>query len=313
MSISVLGAGAFGTALAITLAEKGPVTLWARDTTHCAEMTQDRQNARRLPGHVFPGDLNVCADIEDALQATVLLLALPMQALAGFVAQHDLSRKTVVACCKGMDLTSGRGPSTLLVDAGQVAVLTGPSFAGDIARGLPTALTLACADADTGSALQAQLSTATLRLYRTTDVVGAELGGALKNVIAIGCGAVMGAGLGTSARAALMTRGFAEMQRLAATMGAEPETLMGLSGFGDLVLTCSSDQSRNYRLGEALGAGAPFDPAITVEGAATAQALEPLAAQHDLPVCAAVADLVQGRIDVGQAMARLLARPLKEE
>ena len=166
-----------------------------------------------------------------------------------------------------------------------------------------------------GTALQQQLSTPTLRLYRSADVIGAELGGALKNVIAIGCGAVMGAGLGTSARAALMTRGFAEMQQVAVTMGAQPDTLMGLSGFGDLVLTCTSDQSRNYRYGAALGAGAPFDRDITVEGAATAQAIAHLADTHalDIPVCRAVADLVAGRIDVQAAMARLMGRPLKEE
>ncbi|WP_299684660.1 NAD(P)H-dependent glycerol-3-phosphate dehydrogenase [uncultured Tateyamaria sp.] len=315
MSIAVLGAGAFGTALAIALGKAGTVTLWARDSDHCAEMSRDRQNTRRLPDCPFPPDLRVSAHLETVLDTQTLLLALPMQALAGFVQRHDLHDKTVVACCKGMDLTTGYGPSRILGGASRVAVLTGPSFASDIARGLPTALTLACADAATGVALQEQLSTGTLRLYRSTDVTGAELGGALKNVIAIGAGAVMGAGLGTSARAAFMTRGFAEMQRVAVSRGAEAETLMGLSGFGDLVLTCTSDQSRNYRLGHALGAGQPFDGAITVEGAATAQALVELAAAHalDIPVCAAVADLVAGRIDVQAAMARLLARPLKEE
>ena len=194
-------------------------------------------------------------------------------------------------------------------------MLTGPSFARDIARGLPTALTLACTEPDVAAQLQAALSTPTLRLYRTTDVIGAELGGALKNAIAIGCGAVMGAGLGDSARAALMTRGFAEMQRIAAVMGADAETLMGLSGLGDLTLTCTSDQSRNYRLGLALGAGTDFDAAITVEGAATARALRKLAADLDvdLPVCMAVADLVDHQVDINGAIDRLLARPLKEE
>ncbi|MEL7093339.1 MAG: NAD(P)H-dependent glycerol-3-phosphate dehydrogenase, partial [Pseudomonadota bacterium] len=176
----------------------------------------------------------------------------------------------------------------------------------------PTALTLACADSVAAQRLQEDLSTPVLRLYRTGDVTGAEIGGALKNVIAIGCGAVAGAGLGESARAALMTRGFAEMQRVALEMGAQPETLMGLSGFGDLVLTCTSDLSRNYRLGQALGRGEAFDPAITVEGAATAQALV-ARTDLDLPICAAVADLVAGRVDVAQAMARLMARPLGEE
>lgn len=311
MSIAVIGAGAFGTALAIALSKTQSVTLWARDTEHVAEMDADRENARRLPNIPFPQDLRICADLETAFHADIILLAVPMQTLAAFAAAHDLTGKTVVACCKGIDLDTGRGPSAVLADAAHVAVLTGPSFARDIACGLPTALTLACADPDMAADLQAALSTPTLRLYRTTDVVGAELGGALKNVIAIGCGAVMGAGLGESARAALMTRGFAEMQRAAVAMGAAPETLMGLSGLGDLTLTCTSDQSRNYRLGLALGAGTEFDAALTVEGAATARALRKLAA--DLPVCMAVADLVDNKVNINGAIDRLLTRPLKEE
>ena len=315
MSIAVLGAGAFGTALAIALADKGPVTLWGRDTDHCAEMADMRINARRLPACPFPDGVSVTDDLETALRADTVLIAIPMQALSRFVAGHDLAGNTVVACCKGMDIASGRGPSQVLASAGAVAVLTGPSFAADIAGGLPTALTLACTQADVGETLQHQLSTNTLRLYRSTDVIGAELGGALKNVVAIGCGAVMGAGLGTSARAALMTRGFAEMQQVALRLGAQSDTLTGLSGFGDLVLTCTSEQSRNYRFGVALGAGAPFDTSVTVEGAATAEAVAAVAKDHrlDIPVLQAVADLVAGRIDVQVAIARLLARPLKEE
>ena len=197
----------------------------------------------------------------------------------------------------------------------KVAILTGPSFAADIARFLPTALTLACADETIGHALQLRLSTPTLRLYRSQDVIGAELGGALKNVIAIGCGAVIGAGLGTSARAALMTRGFAEIQRLAMDLGAEANTLQGLSGFGDLALTCTSEMSRNFRFGASLGAGQAFDPTQTVEGAATAQAVARLAEQHglDLPVCITIAKLASGHMDVQGAMDVLLARPLKAE
>lgn len=312
MSLAVIGAGAFGTALAVTLARQGPVTLWARDP---GTMAVDRQNTRRLPGVTFPDAISITALLETALAADTILIALPMQTLAGFAATHDLGGKTVVACCKGMDVTTGAGPSSILNRARHVAVLTGPSFAADIARGMPTALTLACADEDAGRALQAQLSTPTLRLYRSTDVIGAELGGALKNVIAIACGAVMGAGLGDSARAALMTRGFAEMLRVAARFGAQPDTLMGLSGLGDLTLTCTSDQSRNYRLGLALGAGRDFDGGITVEGVTTAQALRKVAAKDglDLPICACVADLVTGKLDIKGAMQQLLGRPLKEE
>ncbi|MEM6760864.1 MAG: NAD(P)H-dependent glycerol-3-phosphate dehydrogenase [Pseudomonadota bacterium] len=312
MTIAVLGAGAFGTALAIALAENGPVRLWARDAAQCGRMDRDRENSQRLPGCRFPENLRVCEDLETAFEADILLLTMPMQALSGFAAAHNLSGQTVIVCCKGMDLETGQGPSALLCDAGTVAVLTGPSFATDIARGLPTALTLACADVDAAADLQQKLSTPVLRLYRTNDVPGAEIGGALKNVIAIGCGAVAGAGLGNSARAALMTRGFAEILRVGLSMGAQPETMMGLSGFGDLVLTCTSELSRNYRLGQALGRGESFDPTLTVEGVATAHALM-AATKLDLPICAAVADLVAERINVSQAMSRLMARPLGEE
>ena len=312
MSVAVLGGGAFGTALAIAMGQERPVTLWARD---CRDMDQTRENTARLPGCPFPQAVTVTGDLNSAMRADTLLFAVPMQALSAFSADLDLSDKAVVACCKGIDLMTGRGPSAILSTGRDVAVLTGPSFAHDIARNLPTALTIACADPQAGEQLQRQLSTPTLRLYRTTDVVGAELGGALKNVIAIGCGAVMGAGLGPSARAALMTRGFAEMQQVAQALGARPETLMGLSGFGDLALTCTSDGSRNYRHGVALGQGAPTDAAATVEGVSTARAVHTLAARHslDLPVCDAVVDLVDGTVDVAGAMAHLLARPLKTE
>ncbi|HRO15003.1 MAG TPA: NAD(P)H-dependent glycerol-3-phosphate dehydrogenase, partial [Paracoccus sp. (in: a-proteobacteria)] len=236
------------------------------------------------------------------------------------LAEHGprLDGRALVSCAKGIDLATGRSPAGMLVEScprSTVAVLTGPSFAADIARGLPTALTLACADAGAGRALQHQLATPALRLYRTTDVTGAELGGALKNVIAIAAGAAIGAGLGDSARAAIITRGFAEMARLAALMGAEPDTLSGLSGLGDLILTATSAQSRNFRYGLALGMGQPFDPGITVEGAATARAVTAIAAARgiEMPISSNVARLAEGRIGVKQAMETLLARPLKEE
>ena len=219
MSVSVLGAGAFGTALAISLAGNGPVTLWSRDRDHARAMRDTRRNEARLPGAELPANLTVTSDIAQAAQAETVLLAVPMQKLRAALTDHRslLAGRTLVACCKGIELTSGLGPVSVIakmVPDAHPALLTGPSFADDIARGLPTALTLACEDAERGQSLQADLTTATLRLYRTTDVVGAELGGALKNVMAIACGACIGAGLGDSARAALMTRGFAEMQRL---------------------------------------------------------------------------------------------------
>ena len=317
MSIAVLGAGAFGTALAITLAQKDAATLWGRDVT---DLIDHRENPRRLPGCAFPDSLSVTADLAKATTHEVLLLAVPMQQLRAFASENAslLQGKTLVACCKGIELASGQGPVALLQDtvpSATVAILTGPSFAADIARGLPTALTLACADDTTCAQLQTDLTTPTLRLYRTSDTVGAELGGALKNVVAIACGAAMGAGLGESARAALMTRGYAEMQRMAAHVGANPETLSGLSGFGDLTLTCTSTQSRNYRLGVALGASRDFDDTTTVEGAATARAMAQVAkdTRLDMPITNAVAAVLDKRLDVPSAMRALLARPLKEE
>ena len=315
----ICGAGAFGTALAVTLAQNGTVTLWARDADHAAEMQADRVNARRLPDIPLPEAITVISG-DVPTSDTPCLLAMPMQTLGGFLTAHHrrLGARPLVACCKGMDLATGLGPTGLIAQTcaeASPAILTGPSFARDIALGLPTALTLACADAAIGQRLQSTLTTPTLRLYRTTDTTGAELGGALKNVIAIGCGAVMGAGLGESARAALMTRGFAEMHRFAHALGAQPDTLAGLSGFGDLVLTCTSGQSRTYRYGQSLGRGEDFDKGVTVEGAATARAV--LARAHalglDMPITHAITALVTGELRVAEAMDMLLSRPLKEE
>jgi glycerol-3-phosphate dehydrogenase (NAD(P)+) len=243
-----------------------------------------------------------------------------MQHLAQFAQQFEaeLTNKTLVACCKGIDLKTGSGPTSVLqsiVPDTPCAILTGPSFAHDIAAGLPTALTLACEDNDLCAQLQHDLSTANLRLYRSTDVIGAELGGALKNVIAIACGAAIGAGLGESARAALITRGFAEMQRMARAVGAKPETLSGLSGFGDLALTCASEGSRNFRFGISLGRGETFDPSVTVEGVATAKASLERAKTLgiDMPITAAVVAMIERSLTLKEAMDTLLARPLKEE
>ena len=317
--ITVCGAGAFGTALAVSLARIAPVTLWARDADHAAEMRATRQNARRLPGIDLPEGITLASG-PLAADSHPCLLAIPMQKLGGFLDSLGaaLDNRPLVACCKGVDLATGLGPTALIAQAcpgSYAAILTGPSFARDIALGLPTALTLACADEGAGKALQSALTTPNLRLYRTTDTIGAELGGALKNVIAIGCGAVMGAGLGESARAALMTRGFAEMNRFARALGAHPDTLAGLAGFGDLALTCTSDQSRNYRFGLSIGQGTAFDPSVTVEGAATARAVlaRATAMKIDMPITHAVTALVNGELRVDQAMDMLLARPLKEE
>ncbi|TCP40321.1 NAD(P)H-dependent glycerol-3-phosphate dehydrogenase [Rhodovulum marinum] len=318
--IGIAGAGAFGVALAVALAQAGrAVTLWGRDTAGI-EALRTRRESPRLNGVILPETVSVTAEIGEMAACGPVLLAVPMQALSGLLTQHGaaLDGRTLVACCKGVDLATGRGPSALIAEAcpgTTPAVLTGPSFAADIARGLPTALTLACADAETGARLQERLSTPALRLYRSLDVIGAELGGALKNVMAIASGIVIGSGLGESARAALITRGFAEMQRFARAYGAEPETLAGLSGFGDLVLTCTSAQSRNFRYGAALGEGAYFDPQITVEGAATARAVAAIAKARgiDMPVTQSVAHVIDGRRSIQEAVKILLSRPLKEE
>ena len=312
MSISILGAGAFGTALAISLSRDGrPVTLWGRDVAGMG-----RENTRRLPGYPFPDSLSVTDDLTLAAQSEILLLAVPMQQLTGFLEANKslFHHKTLVATCKGVDMQSGLGPAeiitTTLPDA-TPAILSGPSFAVDIAAGLPTALTLACAD----EALQLALSTDNLRLYRTTDLVGVELGGALKNVIAIACGIAMGAGLGESARAALITRGFAEMQRFAALKGAQPETLAGLSGFGDLALTCTSPKSRNYAFGQTQGRGEAPPEGTTVEGRWTAKAVSNLAknAEIDMPITDVVVGIVDQHITIREGVDMLLSRPLKEE
>jgi glycerol-3-phosphate dehydrogenase (NAD(P)+) len=258
--LDVLGAGAFGTALAIAYAQAGhEVTLWARDGAE--EMRRTRENARRLPGYRLPHALRVTGDLSD-LTGNCALLALPTQTLGGFLAETDLRANTLVSCAKGIDRATGLGPTALIArhSKATVAQLTGPSFAVDIAAGLPTALTLACADDAVGRALQESLSLPALRLYRTTDVIGAELGGALKNVVAIAAGAVIGAGLGDSARAALMARGLAEMTRIAVAAGGQDATLSGLSGLGDLILTCGSEKSRNFRYGMALARGKACRP-----------------------------------------------------
>lgn len=316
MNIAILGAGAFGTALACAL---GDVTLWCRDSRQAKKLSADRENRAKLPGIALPQTVRVTCDLAK-LDAEIVLIAIPMQQTRGLLEANRsiLAKRMLVACSKGVDLELMIGPvgviGTVLPDT-KAALLTGPSFAHDIARGLPTALTLACSDKATGQLLQETLSTQNLRLYRNEDVIGAELGGALKNVIAIAAGVAIGAGLGESARAALMARGYAEMQRLAMALGAQPETLAGLSGLGDLILTCGSEKSRNFRFGLALGRGEVFDSETTVEGAATARAVARLAPSHgiDMPITRMVAALVEGYLTLPEALSALLARPLTDE
>lgn len=319
--VTILGGGAFGTALACALGRDGtPVMLWLRDEAQARDLAQRGENRRHLPGVPLPETVTVTSETVDLHGADPVLLAVPAQALTAVLGTHTaaLDGRTLIACCKGIDLGRQIGPSALIAEAcprATAAVLTGPSFAADLARGLPTALTLACADAARGEALQRLLATQAMRLYLSQDVLGAELGGALKNVIAIAAGLTIGAGLGESARAALITRGYTEMLRLALRLGARAETLAGLSGLGDLILTCGSPQSRNFRYGQALGAGTPFDPKTTVEGAASAAAVRALAERHrvDLPISTMVAAIIAQEISVSAAIETLLARPLKQE
>lgn len=316
--IAVIGAGAFGTAMAIALAREGrEVPLWARDPEQGAAMGTARENAARLPGIAFPEGVRPTAELT-GIAASCLLLAIPAQALRGFLATHGpaLDGRQLVSCAKGIDRVTGLRPSELMAaacPAASLAALTGPSFAEDIARGLPTALTLATTEG--GADLQTRLSTRALRLYLTSDLLGAELGGALKNVIALAAGLTIGAGLGESARAAVVTRGFAEITRYAVALGAEAETLAGLSGFGDLLLTATSRKSRNFTAGLAIGGGRPVAPGVTIEGLATAAAVTAAAHRHalEMPLSATVAAVAEGRMTVPEAVESLMSRPLRKE
>lgn len=322
MTIAILGAGAWGTALANAFAAAGrPVRLWTRDAA-TASAIAGGASPRYLPGVALDRRLVATTDPALALAGVELVLAaVPAQTLRGVlaaVAPLAPPAAPLVLCAKGIEAASG----ALLSDVAAaewvenpVAVLSGPSFAADVARFLPTAVTIAASDLAVAKGLAARLSTPALRLYSTDDIVGVEIGGALKNVLAIAAGAAAGAGLGASAAAALITRGFVELRRLGAAFGARPQTLMGLSGLGDLILTCSSAQSRNYSYGLALGRDEALSGRPLAEGVATAGIAARLAVERglDTPIVAATAALLDGRIRIGEAVEQLLARPLKDE
>ena len=321
MMVSILGAGAFGTAIAVALAKRqGIVMLWGRDEVFVSDMAINRQNDRYLKGIDIPDNIALTYNLDEALASNIICLSVPMQQLSNILhaCGPNLNHKILVACCKGIDLTTSDGPTALIrkyAPDAIAAVLTGPSFAHDIAKGLPTALTLACVDPDARQICQDHLSTSTLRIYSSSDIIGAELGGALKNVIAIACGATIGAGYGDSARAALMTRGYAEMCRIASALGAKGGTMSGLSGFGDLSLTCMSEGSRNFSYGVSLGSGCSFDPSVTLEGVATAKAIlnHPSLQEQDMPITRLVQRLSSGQVCVKDAMQELMSRTQKEE
>ncbi len=319
--ISVLGAGAWGTALANAIAAPGRrVTLYARDEAVAAEIARRGTNERYLPGVKIAPEVTATATLADAAIADVLLLAVPTQTLrelATELAPFLPGGVPAIACAKGIEQGSGVFVTEIvaaILPQAHRAILSGPSFAADVARGLPTAVTIAAEDEALASGLAETLRSPAFRIYHSTDVRGVEIGGAAKNVLAIAAGIVAGRRLGASAQAALVTRGFAELARFGRAFGARPETLTGLSGLGDLILTCTSPQSRNYALGLSLGAGMPPAEAAggkLAEGAHTASALVAMARakEVEMPVAEAVDDVLARRLDIDGAIARLLARP----
>ena len=328
VKLFVAGAGSWGTALAVLLASHGrDVTLWARRSDYAKTMQRVRTNEERLPGILFPDKLKVTSRTEALAQHDGVLFVVPAQSARGVLETFRQAASgadlPVALCAKGLERGSMAPMHQVLGEAwpeARGAVLSGPSFALDVARGLPTAVTLATHDeADQQFWLDA-LATPTFRPYASSDMQGAEIGGAVKNVLAIACGIAEGKKLGDSAKAALLARGFAEMQRFGAAMGAAPETMGGLSGLGDLVLTCGSRQSRNFSLGFALGEGADAEAYLAsqptvAEGAATARPLvEQAQAQGvDMPIAEGVAALIDGAISVDELISKLMNRPLKVE
>ena len=320
-SVAVIGAGAWGSALASVAARAGrAVTLFARNAESAASIAATRENPR-LRGVQLDARIAVTADLAHAAEADIILLAVPAQALrqaALALAPHLRPNTPVIACAKGIEHGSHDFMTQVIAQAlpdAVPAILSGPSFADDVARGLPTAVTLACADEAVAQALVHALGSATFRPYHATDVRGVEIGGAAKNVLAIAAGIVAGRELGASALAALTTRGFAELSRLGAALGARSETIAGLSGLGDLILTCSSAQSRNFALGLALGRGEAPSRDKLAEGEYTAPVLVELAALHgvEMPVASAVAAILAGEVSIDQAIAGLLTRPFRAE
>lgn len=323
--VAVVGAGAYGTALANAAALAGrTIILWTRDAAHARALQATRENARFLPGVRLADSITVTADLADVAAARIVLLVVPAQAVrdvAQALAPRLAPGTPVIVCAKGIERATGRFMSEVLAEAlpaAEPAVLSGPSFADDVARGLPTAVVLAAGRKDTATRLARALASPSFRIYHATDVRGVEIGGAAKNVLAIACGIVIGRGLGESARAALVARGFAELSRFARAYGARAETLMGLSGLGDLVLTCGSPKSRNFAFGEALGRGVAVAEAAggkLAEGAFTAAALVAMARAKgvEMPVAEAVDAVIAGTLTAGDAIEALLNRPIKAE
>jgi glycerol-3-phosphate dehydrogenase (NAD(P)+) len=320
-TFTVIGAGAWGTALAMVAARAGrAVALYARDADHAARIAAQRENPR-LPGVALAADIAVTNDLASAARADIVLVATPAQHLRGAVnalAPHLAPATPVIACAKGIEHGTHKFMTDIIAETALRAVpaiLSGPSFADDVARGLPTAVTLAAKDEALAAKLVQALGSPTFRPYHSTDVRGVEIGGAAKNVLAIAAGIVVGKQLGASAQAALATRGFSELSRFGRALGARPETLVGLSGLGDLILTCSTAQSRNFAAGLALGRGEPPPAGKLAEGVSTAPVLVELAASHhvEMPVSQAVAAILANQLSIDDAIEGLLSRPFKAE
>jgi glycerol-3-phosphate dehydrogenase (NAD(P)+) len=327
-AIGVIGAGAWGTALAQALASDGSeVVLWAREPEIVAEIGASRSNTRYLPGASLAPEIRATNDLADLAALPVLLAVVPAQFLAYVLADLPAPGggvRDLVLCAKGIEAGSGRLMADVARDAApaaSLAVLSGPTFAHEVAAGLPTAVTLACAEGEAQwRRLSPLIARTAFRPYYSDDLIGAEIGGAVKNVLAIACGVVEGLALGQNARAALIARGYAEMLRFGLARGARAETLSGLCGLGDLVLTCSSTSSRNFSLGKALGEGRSAAEALAgkasvAEGAATAPVLADLAraAGIDMPIVEAVCRVLAGEAPARAVVSDLLARPLRAE
>lgn len=319
-TIAVLGGGAWGTALAQTAARAGrDVTLWEHDAGNAEQLERERES-RYLPGVKLEATIKVTRDLKEAAQAQAILLVVPAQVLRSVVtslAPLIADRTPLIACAKGIEHGTHKFMSEIIAECAPKAVpaiLSGPSFAADVARGLPTAVTIAATDAGIAQALAQAMNSGTFRPYHSTDVRGVELGGATKNVLAIAAGIVSGRSLGASALAAMTTRGFAELVRFGKAHGAKTETMMGLSGLGDLILTCGTPQSRNFSYGVALGKGEPPSGKLA-EGAFTAPVLLTMARAKniEMPISEAIAAIIAGKLSVDAAIEALLTRPLKAE
>jgi len=326
-SIGVVGGGAWGTALACVAARAGRnVHLWARETEVVDAINATNENTMFLPGVSLPEKIRATGDLAALASAEAILLVSPAQATRSVTQQlapHICDGVPVIICAKGIEKGSGRFMSDVLGETmphASCMVLSGPSFAADVARGLPTAVTLAATSLEMARPVADALAIPSFRPYLSSDVVGAQVGGAVKNVLAIACGIVDGKGFGESARAATTARAFVELQRFGAAVGARPETLGGLSGLGDLILTCSSTQSRNMSLGAALGKGRSMDEVMAErnsvsEGVHTAGVLAELATRYgvEMPISTAVNEIVSGNAGVDETIENLLNRPIRAE